>query len=365
MHSDIPSAFDGLLRMADEVDGEVVVFNPCDEIVYASGLFKNRYSFLSFNGRDTFNDLFNGIVRNGMSDAETLNVSPEEYFNMVLVSRKANHYLDFRKTYKNESGFANLLCHHRRFDQWSAQVRVDIERIMGRCGDYYTPLPDRVADAAASIGEAAALSALVDRLPIGVLVVTESGKLRWANAAAYDALRDGEPLTLADDGRLHHPDAATAARLTQAIATAAHAVRGSVTFHADGGSLVSVSSGVTPGTALVLLPPDASDDAVLECLRALGLTPAIAEVAFAVVNAGGPAEAALVIGKKPDTIKRQLARVYAAFGDSLGVRSQRALAHLVMQVAAVQARPGQSFHPYLPWGSAPQHAKESRHGLCY
>ncbi len=346
--TEIPESLGALLKMADGVDGETIVFGGKDEIVAASPFARKRYPFLLFNGTETFEDLFWGIIKHGMSDAETLRVSPYNYYHMIKVSRLANDCLDFRKSYHTqEGGVAEFVCHHRRWGEWSAQLRVDIGRLAGRSGDYYTPQPDRVADALDSLSEAATLSALIDRLPIGVIVTGEGGMARWANTAAHAALRGAFPLDLSEDGHLHHQNPDIAARLAGAIATASRALQGSVTLSVGGGLLVSVSPGTSPGSALVLLPPHSRDDTIRACLVSLGLPPSIATTALAVVEAGGPAEAALATGKTRGTIRRQLTDAYNALGD-MGVKSQRALAHLIGQIAAIQPHRQPN-----TWGHAP------------
>lgn len=346
--ADIPDALGGLLKVAERVGGEVIVFDHQDKIAYACPRMRERYQFLEDG--DTFEDLFWGIIKCGMSDAETLRISPYDYFKMIRVSRRANDRLDFTKSYRTDAGIADLLCHHRRAGEWSAQLRVDVSRLTSGGGDYYTPSPDCVAEVSVALAEAATLSALVDRLPTGVVVTDAAGKIRWMNAAASAALDTGH--LVISDGYLHHRDPSVAVRLADAVADASRAECDSFTVSL-GDSPVSVSHGVEAGTALVLLPPTPCDHAALACLRSLGLSPAIAETALAVVQAGGPAEAAEVTGKALTTIRRQLTRAYDALGGSLGIKSQRALAHLIGQIAAIQPW-RQPIQP-ITWGHAPQH----------
>lgn len=332
-----PDAFSEMLELASFLGGEAMLFAPDDRIGFVTDSVRERYPFFSFPDGACFQDLFWSIVRTGMSTAESLVVPAADYLAMVVTSRRANPVLDFRKRYRVDCGSIDLLCHHRTLpDGWTAQVRVDVSQLQMR-GWIVGAAPKSVIEMLNTVHETERFEALLNRLSLGVAVVGRERSLRWANAAARFALLGGVGCTV-QDGRLIALDAAADIRLGELVQEAAdHGRSGFVGIpSATNPTMVSVGAGLSAGDAVILIPPAAPMEAVVrDALGTLGLSPGQCDVALSVVTAGGPAEAAASTGRAYATVRKQLVRIYAVLGLNFGVTSQRALAHLIGQVASI------------------------------
>ncbi|WP_143266467.1 helix-turn-helix transcriptional regulator [Azospirillum oryzae] len=339
-----PAAFGELLELSRVLGGETMLFMPDDRIGFVSDNVRSRYPFFGFPDGATFPDLYWSIVHTGMSTAESLVVPPADYLAMIVNSRRANPVLDFRKRYQVEGSAVDLQCHHRALpDGWTAQVRVDVAQLRVR-GWVAGTAPRSVFEMLNTVHETERFEALLNRLSLGVAIVGRDRSVRWANAAARFALLGGLGCTV-QDGRLVALDAAADIRLGELVQAAADHGRGGFLGmpSASNPTMVSVGAGLSVGDAVILIPPPAPVEAVVrDALGTLGLSPGQCDVALSIVTAGGPAEAAASTGRAYATVRKQLVRIYAVLGLSFGVTSQRALAHLIGQVASIAgARPQQ------------------------
>jgi DNA-binding CsgD family transcriptional regulator len=113
-------------------------------------------------------------------------------------------------------------------------------------------------------GEAAAMEALIERLPLGVVLVDGAGRVLQVNGAAEAILAEGDGLTVAG-GRLAAPTTAETARLRRLIGEADRTSRGEGA-QAGGAMPLPRPSGKRP--LAILVAPLRSEDGPLETPRA-------------------------------------------------------------------------------------------------
>lgn len=337
--ADTPDALRDLVALAEPSDGETIVFRADDRIAFASPAAHRRYPFADL-GAGSFDSLYWATLQHGVMAPAALRMDAADYLTMAKAVRRANDALDFQKAYEGD----RLLCHHRRLPNgWSIQVRVALTSpcLRGTAG---TEQPLTLLQAMHHARAAARLRAALDQLPVGVLVVDRLGRIVWRNAAAGDALGEARALT-DDDGALRLTDPIAHAAFALALGGVLAGQRQQYVACPDGDRvrLLSLSRAALPGEALVLLAPiDPPDGSVVDALTTLGLSPAEAQIALAVGGGDGPAAVAEATGKQVSTVRRQLATAYAKLSPT--VTSQRALARLVHQVAAIAGRSRRLFH---------------------
>lgn len=338
--ADMPDALRDLVALSEPLDGETIVFRADDRIAFASPAAAHRYPFLDL-GDASYETLYWSTLQHGLTSPDAMRMDATAYLAMAQNARRTNDALDFQKAY----GATRLLCHHRRLpDGWSAQVRVTLTSPRLR-GVVDTNQPINLLQAMQHAQNATRLRVALDHLPVGVLFVAATGRIVWCNAAATDALREARAIS-DDGGRLRLTDLIARTAFAVALAGVLAGQRQQYVACPDGDRtrLLSVSRAALPEEALVLLAPvDAPDGSVIEALSALGLSPAEAQIAFAVGAGDGPAAVAEATGKQVSTVRRQLATVYEKLSPTR-VTSQRALARLVSQVAAIAGRSRRLFH---------------------
>lgn len=330
--SDIPTEFGALVDLSGDVGGELIVFRPDDTISYVSPPVQRRYAFCSFDDDISFSDLYWGVLTHGFVDASTLPMPAEAYLRLALDVRRANETLDFQKVY----GETRLLCHHRRLPNgWSAQVRIDLS-----VTQYTGSAPLSVFDAVERHREVTRLTAALDRLPVGILFIGASGRIRWKNASASLLLGADESVAERDNRLVFH-DPAFQATFSRAIAFVLQSgATAYVTLPlSDQHRLLSISAAPFPDEAMVFFAPDDPKGALVEeALATLGLSPAERRIAMAIGCGESPNDISKATGRAYATIRRHLVDTYrklGEFGLNMGVTSQRDLARLVGQVASI------------------------------
>jgi DNA-binding CsgD family transcriptional regulator len=243
---------------------------------------------------------------------------------------------------EEERGFLELVAPHIR-------AASDVARRAGVAG---TPWP-RPADAGG--GGAAGL---IDRLPIGAVVVDASGRALRTNAAVQRIFKASDGLRLTEDRRVDAAAPADARALGAAIAAASGAERGAdATDRGERGPgarlLVRRPSGrapyavtvapakadstwarACPGAAAVVwvVDPNLELEAPAATLRRLyALTEAESRIARLVGMGRAPRDAARELGISWNTARVQLHHVYA----KTGVDRQAALARLLVMVGVL------------------------------
>lgn len=203
---------------------------------------------------------------------------------------------------------------------------------------------------AALEANASPLSAALDRLASGLVIIDQSFRVRFVNRVAEDFLRAGDGLSLRNR-RLLASDADASKRLDRLIAEAAQCAAGGDPHKGGGGLSVARPSGrrplllvvaplpafsagrlwrAEPAVAVFITDPEARPHAPAQRFAELfGLTPAEARLAAWLAAGDSLADAADTFGLSKYTLRAQL----RALMDKTGTNRQAALVHLLTAVA--------------------------------
>lgn len=303
---DLPEPLRETIALSERLDGECVIYDPDDVVVYANAAFRHHYAFVGFNNA-SYGDVFQSSVKQGLYGASELRMSPDEYLAMAKAVRKANERLDFIKRYVK----GDMLGHHRMIDGWSVQVRLPVDSPLWR-GGFGGVVPNSLAEAAGAADAVRRMRVTLDALSTGLAFLDNDGDVVWANGAAHAAFENLIDVELIGD-RLRFHEAGIAREFTKALNGVLSGPTDTRKYIAlrsrQGASTICSLVATSPGEALLLIAPSL-DGGELECaLRGFGLSPKETEVAMKTAGGMSTRQVAEATEKSINTIRAQLGAV--------------------------------------------------------
>lgn len=319
--SDLPSSLADSLSVSDLVNGESVVFDPDDRVVFASQIFRERYPFINFADA-SFKGLFWGAIQQNLVDPGSMRMPPQDYLVMAERMRKANDCYEFVKPYKN----SDLLCHHRSCDGWSLQIRVALEE-----KHFFHTKPSTLSDVVRLHSDEGRLRAALDAIATGIAFVSSDGSIIWTNSAAKSLLDDEQSIFLKEAFAL----AVQASGRRRYLALAGP----------ESQPILVAVEAITSAEVMVLLAPRLHDQSLNKVLReAVALTPVQAQIAALVATGIDTRTAASLLKREWTTVRFQLSRIFQKIAPLID-SSQTGLTHLACRFAAIAAPSRGLHHP--------------------
>lgn len=212
---------------------------------------------------------------------------------------------------------------HRRIDE-PAEMDGEDAAFLRDIAPHLLSL-SRIADRlrAARVTEAA-LTSIMDRLRVGIVLCTSAGEVRWHNRAANAMVFDGAPLTIAS-GRLRGSSADGRHRLTRLLSSSSSNGMTTACFRQPNGRMLQaialprdalgdLAAGgwadETDGVALILIDPaQAPLLSEGQVMSLFDLTPAEARLSVALCQGASLAEYAEARGVSVGTVRIQMKRI--------------------------------------------------------
>lgn len=327
----LPTPLLDVMAMSDRLGGELVIFNPADQVIYANASFRSHYYFCNFDTM-THEDLFWGCLKNGLFRESELRMPALEYITAAKAVRRANEHFDFIKRYAN----GDMLAHHRAVDGWSVQVRLPTESPLWR-GGFGGVMPRSLAEAFGAAEATRSLRRAFDAFGTGAVFMRAGNEVTWTNAAAAQSLPALRGI-IVSDGRLVFEDPALASEFSLALS----AVLGG---EIDRRKYIALPRGKGPAAtcalvkyaekeAVLLISPDLNDANLRAALIGFGLTAAECEVALLVAEGHKPAVIAQMTNKSVNTVRAQLASIFKKLGEDTP-KSRAGVSNAILGAAAV------------------------------
>lgn len=327
----LPAPLIDVLAMSERLDGELVIFNPNDQVIYANPAFQKHYYFCDF-GTLTYNSLFWSCINHGLYSASQLRMSAEEYIKAAGAVRRANEHFDFIKRYSH----GDMLAHHRAVDGWSVQVRLPTDNPLWR-GGFGGVTPRSLAEAFGAAEATRSMRRAFDAMGTGAVFMRTDNQVLWTNAAAGQSLATLRGV-MVGDGRMAFEDAGLAVEFSAALDAVLQGPvdrRKYITLPRLKGPAATCSLvNYAANEAVLLISPDLSDTNLRAALIGFGLTAAECEVALLVAEGHKPAVVAQMTNKSVNTVRAQLASIFKKLGEDTP-KSRAGVSHVILGAAAV------------------------------
>lgn len=212
---------------------------------------------------------------------------------------------------------------HRQLGEPAEMDGVDTA-FMRDIGPHLLALSNIAAKLQAARAAEATLTAIMDRLRVGIILCTSAGDVRWRNRAANTMILDGAPLSIGDN-RLRGVSADGRQRLARLLLQSRAGDMATARFsQPNGGGLQAIALpddalggavaggwGVeTDGVALILIDPAQAPPLSAEQVIALfGLTPAEAQLSVALCRGVSLTAYAELRGISVGTVRIQMKRI--------------------------------------------------------
>lgn len=327
----LPAPLLDVMTMSERLGGELVVFGPSDQVVFANSAFRKHYYFFDFNAL-THEDLFWGCLKHGLFREAELRMPAQEYISAARAVRRANEQFDFIKRYTH----GDMLAHHRAVDGWSVQVRLPTDSPLWR-GGFGGVSPRSLAEAFGAAEATRSLRRAFDALGTGAVFMRADNEVTWTNAAAAQSLLGLRGIFVAN-GRMAFEDPALAADFSLALDAVLEGEIDRRKYIAlpreKGPSATCALVKYAEREAVLLISPDLNDDNLRAALIGFGLTAAECEVALLVAEGHKPAVIGQMTNKSVNTVRAQLASIFKKLGEDTP-KSRAGVSNAILGAAAV------------------------------
>lgn len=346
--SDLPKPITDLMDAANEIGGALLVFDHDDQILFANDAQRQMMPVCSYNSYETYSSFFWGAFNLGLTGNASVKNDPQGWLKTAIAARKSNPVLHFGNSYP----WGKASCSNFCIDSGvSIQIRINLTE---SCISDFTDMQGMGLGAMWAIraqNEIRALKGALDSLGLAVGVINRNGKLLYRNASLIDLLESEDGLLVSEDGFLVILDPCDDMVVSQAIEhiTGGLINRAYAPIRREAGSplIMSISSGTTPGTAVLTISRFGEDmPEIAGALKEVfGISPAEADVMAALGSGASVPDLAAKRGTSEGTIYNQVSKVKTALRRSeFAAPTLAGAAGLVQRIAAIARVPRRRDH---------------------